>query len=239
MQYVAQGITDVPFHGADMEKKFEIVRYVDPRFDCNNPAYVDNRYVVVSGGPMISRYHTQADECTNDLIRWSNRRTLGSKFLYDSHWYIKYDVVVKINFTSPYNINNSEGGGQAVDVRATYKGLFNDAIAFKPFPLTQCTRSINLKLNDKEINSLTRETLAARMEYWDPKALYKGCSTCPCERPNVQSYYQAGTNALTNPFRDSRNCMMGEKSNAVLPYSQCIYHVIDNGYNADGAVVPL
>ena len=73
MQYVAQGITDVPFHGADMEKKFEIVKYVDPRFDCNNSAYIDNRYVVVSGGPQISRYETECDEYTNDIIRWGNR----------------------------------------------------------------------------------------------------------------------------------------------------------------------
>ena len=103
----------MPFHGADMEKKFEIVKYIDPRFDCNNPAYIDTRYVVVSGGPQISRYQTKCDEFSNDMYRWGNRRTLGSKFLYDSHWYIKYTVIVKINFRSPWNII----GGQPIMTR--------------------------------------------------------------------------------------------------------------------------
>ena len=232
MQYVAQGISDVPFHGADMEKKFEIVKYVDPRFDCNNAAYIDNRYVVVSGGPQISRYESECDEKTGDILRWGNRRTLGSKFLYDSHWYIKYKIQLRTYFQSRFNINQDE---QPTDTATkVYKDLFSEAIAFKPFPLTQCTRTIQLKLNDKEISCMPRETLAARMEYWDPKALHKGCNTCPCERPNVQSYYQSGTNVLTNPFRDLKNCAMGEKSNAILPYSQTILHCMSNGCKKAG-----
>ena len=226
MQYVAQGITDVPFHGADMEKKFEIVKYVDPRFDCNNAAYIDNRYVVVSGGPQISRYSMECDEYSNDIIRWGNKRTLGSKFLYDSHWYIYYTVDVKINFSMPWNINNDVNTW-----KDTLENLFKNAIGFKPFPLTQATRSIQLKLNDKEISCLPRETLAARMEYWDPNALYKGCSTCPCERPNVQSVYQFNENALTSPLRGGKNCMTGEKSNAILPYCQTEFHLMSNGVN--------
>lgn len=229
MQYVAQGITDVPFHGADMEKKFEIVKYIDPRFDCNNAAYIDNRYVVVSGGPQISRYESEADENTKDIIRWGNRRTLGSKFLYDSHWYVKYTVYVKINWTSHFNICTDDAKNDPSVL--VYKDLFSNNIAFKPFPLTQCTRTIQLKLNDKEISCMPRETLAARMEYWDPKALYKGCNTCPCERPNVQSYFQAGSNVLTNPFRNIQNCAMGEKSNAILPYSQTVFHIMSNANN--------
>lgn len=229
MQYVAQGITDVPFHGADMEKKFEIVKYIDPRFDCNNSAYIDNRYVVVSGGPQISRYENECDEKNDDLIRWGNRRTLGSKFLYDTHWYIEYTVVVKINFIAPYNlINNSSVISQNI------KGLFDGAITFKPFPLTQATRSIQLKLNDKEISCLPRETLAARMEYWDQKTLYKGCSTCPCERPNLQSYFQSQVNSATSPFRDLRQCEAGERSNAVNPYCTVHYHAITNDVECYG-----
>ena len=73
------------------------------------------------------------------------------------------------------------------------------------------------------------------MEYWDPKALYKGCSTCPCERPNVQSYYQSGTNILTNPFRSVQQCSMGEKSNAILPYSQVIMLLCPNHAKMSGA----
>ena len=179
MNQVVSRITDVPFHGADMEKKFEIVKYIDPRFDCNNPAYIDTRYVVVSGGPQISRYQTKCDEFSNDMYRWGNRRTLGSKFLYDSHWYIKYTVIVKINFQSPWNV--TWGDGCATNL----KDMLTNAIAFRPFPLTQATRSIQLKLNDKEISVLPRETLAAHMEYWDPEALHNGCTTCPCECHNT------------------------------------------------------
>ena len=230
MQYVAQGITDVPFHGADMEKKFEIVKYVDPRFDCNNAAYIDNRYVVVSGGPQISRYDMECDEYTTDIIRWGNKRTLGSKFLYDSHWYIYYTVDVKIDFRMPWNINTNSDWSTILD------NMLKNNIGFKPFPLTQATRSIQLKLNDKEISCLPRETLAARMEYWDPKALYKGCSTCPCERPNVQSIMQFNENALTSPLRGAKNCAMGEKSNAILPYSSCVLHYIENGVANNGVV---
>lgn len=231
MQYVAQGITDVPFHGADMEKKFEIVKYVDPRFDCNNAAYIDNRYVVVSGGPQISRYDMECDEYTDDIIRWGNKRTLGSKFLYDSHWYIYYTVDIKINFRMPWNINTD-----AVGWSTWLKTLMKNAIGFKPFPLTQATRSIQLKLNDKEISCLPRETLAARMEYWDPKALYKGCSTCPCERPNAQSITQFSDLVVTSPLRGLKACQIGEKSNAILPYSQCAYHLIQNGVTSAGVV---
>lgn len=231
MQYVAQGITDVPFHGADMEKKFEIVKYVDPRFDCNNAAYIDNRYVVVSGGPQISRYDMECDEYSDDIIRWGNKRTLGSKFLYDSHWYIHYTVDVKINFRMPWNINTDDG-----DWEDYLEFMFKNAIGFKPFPLTQAARSIQLKLNDKEISCLPRESLAARMEYWDPKALYKGCSTCPCERPNVQSVMQFNEYTMSSPFRGASECLMGEKSNVVLPYSQCQFHIIQNGVELGGNV---
>ena len=231
MQYVAQGITDVPFHGADMEKKFEIVKYVDPRFDCNNAAYIDNRYVVVSGGPQISRYETECDEYTDDIIRWGNRRTLGSKFLYDSHWYIYYTVDVKIDFMMPWNVNTDNN-----DFKTNLEAMFKNAIGFKPFPLTQAARSIQLKLNDKEISCLPRETLAARMEYWDPKALYKGCSTCPSERANVQSIMQFNENVFTSPLRGLLSCAAGEKSNGILPYSQCTYHIISNGVNLAAGV---
>lgn len=231
MQYVAQGITDVPFHGADMEKKFEIVKYVDPRFDCNNSAYIDNRYVVVSGGPQISRYETECDEYTNDIIRWGNRRTLGSKFLYDSHWYINYTLEVKVDYTLPWNVNHDVADELW---RNILNSIMQRCITFKPFPLTQATRSIQLKLNDKEISCMPRETLAARMEYWDPKALYKGCSTCPCERPNVQSVYQFNDNTLTSPFREVKSCLVGEKSNSVLPYTQCDMHLCNNGVDWNG-----
>lgn len=33
MQYEAQGTSDVPFHGVNMEKKFEIVKYHDPHYE--------------------------------------------------------------------------------------------------------------------------------------------------------------------------------------------------------------
>ena len=222
MNQVVSRITDVPFHGADMEKKFEIVKYIDPRFDCNNAAYIDNRYVVVSGGPMISRYQTKCDEFSSDMYRWSNRRTLGSKFLYESHWYIKYTVTVKINLLSPWNIN------AGTDPAETMKSLLDGAIAFRPFPLAQTARSIQLKLNDKEISVLPRETLAARMEYWDPKALHAGCTTCPCERLNTQSIMQHSTCTFTDPFRTTQQCNRGEKSNAMIAESQVDYHIISN-----------
>ena len=219
MNQVVSRITDVPFHGADMEKKFEIVKYIDPRFDCSNPAYIDTRYVVVSGGPQISRYQTKCDEFSNDMYRWGNRRTLGSKFLYDSHWYIKYTVIVKINMCAPDFLQ--AGSPAAIKMQE----LLKDSIAFRPFPLTQCTRSIQLKLNDKEISVLPRETLAARMEYWDPATLHKGCTTCPCERLNVQTVMQHDKIILSDPFRASTGCMRGEKSNAMIAESQVDFHI--------------
>ena len=230
MNQVVSRITDVPFHGADMEKKFEIVKYIDPRFDCNNPAYIDTRYVVVSGGPMISRYQTKCDEFSNDMYRWGNRRTLGSKFLYESHWYIKYTAVVKINFRSAFNLDPASPDTQDM------KSFLKDAIAWRPFPLTQATRSIQLKLNDKEISVLPRETLAARMEYWDPEALHKGCTTCPCERLNAQSIMQHGQNPLTDPFRQCASCRRGEKSNAMIAESQVDFHIGMNDPGGGGAV---
>ena len=228
MNQVVSRITDVPFHGADMEKKFEIVKYIDPRFDCNNPAYIDTRYVVVSGGPQISRYQTKCDEFSNDMYRWGNRRTLGSKFLYDSHWYIKYTVIVKINMCAPDFLQ--AGSPAALKMLEFLK----DSIAFRPFPLTQCTRSIQLKLNDKEISVLPRETLAARMEYWDPATLHKGCTTCPCERLNVQTVMQHDKIILSDPFRASTGCMRGEKSNAMIAESQVDFHI---GANNQAAAV--
>lgn len=215
MNNVYAGITDVPFHGENMEKKFEICKFVDPRFDCNNPAFVNNRYVVVSGGPQISRYETECDEFTDDIVRWGNRRTLGSKFLYDSHWYIEYTVVITFG-----NIDNNYD-----DVTVANRGiltynevsLFNDQdIAFKPFPLHQCTRSIQLKLNDKEINCLPRETLNARMEYWDQEKLHEGCTACPCERPNAQIPFFGQMREMDSPFRNLSMSPKGLTSNACI-----------------------
>jgi hypothetical protein len=222
MNNVYAGITDVPFHGENMEKKFEICKFVDPRFDCNNPAFVNNRYVVVSGGPQISRYETQCDERTEDIIRWGNRRTLGSKFLYDSHWYIEYTVVITFgNLTKPGGDHITAHAAAGNTDRSLENGnlssIFKDMhLAFKPFPLHQCTRSIQLKLNDKEINCLPRETLAARMEYWDQAKLHEGCSACPCERPNSQLPIFGRMRELDNPARSLKSSPKGLTSNACV-----------------------
>ena len=235
MNNVYAGITDVPFHGENMEKKFEICKFVDPRFDCNNPAFVNNRYVVVSGGPQISRYETECDEYTEDIIRLGNRRTLGSKFLYDSHWYIEYTVIVTFGeIRGIHGDGYTKADGDNHKDRAHNMGkeaaLFRDMeFAFKPFPLHQCTRSIQLKLNDKEINCLPRETLAARMEYWDQAKLHEGCTACPCERPNAQLPIFGRMRELDNPARSLKASPKGLTSNAcvVESFSKCQYVYAD------------
>lgn len=109
-----------------------------------------------------------------------------------------------------------------------FQVLLDGNIFFEPFSLTQWTRTIVLKFIDKEISYLPRETLAARMEYWDPKVLYNGCNTCPCERLNTQSFVQPGHDMLTNPFRSLENCFMSENPDATLPDSQFVYHAVLN-----------
>ena len=231
MNNVYAGITDVPFHGENMEKKFEICKFVDPRFDCNNPAFVNNRYVVVSGGPQISRYETECDEFTDDIIRWGNRRTLGSKFLYDSHWYIEYTVIVTFG-----EISNRDNG---FDHRSDTNGpgfqhgedsrTFRDQdLYFKPFPLHQATRSIQLKLNDKEINCLPRETLNARMEYWDQAKLHEGCTACPCERNNAQLPIFGRMRENDSPARSLKTSPKGLTSNACVVESMVKTQLISN-----------
>ena len=143
--------SDPPFKITnDIASKFEIYRFLDPRFNPNNPSTLKNKYIAVSGGPAMTRYVCTAAEYSDKHIRWNNIVPLGPEFLYDMHMLIHYRVRLRID-----NLWSTRSVKQGTDAGKTYWGqdeyhipvgercnVFNNiTLALRPFPLHQCMRS--------------------------------------------------------------------------------------------------
>ena len=190
--------SDPPFRmTSDVASKFEIYRFLDPRFNPNNPTNLKNKYIAVSGGPAMTRYVCTAAEYSDKHIRWNNIVPLGPEFLYDMHMLIHYRVRVRIDnlySTRALTIGSGTQGSKNPWPTDEYHiaentsiNIFNgNTLALRPFPLHQCTRSNLLRMNDKEIQGLPMESLNARIEYWPPDLVRLSSWSCPHMRPNAQ-----------------------------------------------------
>ena len=231
--------SDPPFRmTSDVASKFEIYRFLDPRFNPNNPTNLKNKYIAVSGGPAMTRYVCTAAEYSDKHIRWNNIVPLGPEFLYDMHMLIHYRVrvrIIKLKSMSALEFGDGGAGGDkpwATTVLQTPKGtkvnVFNgNTFALRPFPLHQCTRSNLLRMNDKEIQGLPMESLNARIEYWPPDLVRLSSWSCPHMRPNAQDPMSCRKRSVDNPYAPLSYNVKGDFSNGVVPNCRTRYYTFD------------
>ena len=151
----------------DVASKFQIYRFLDPRFNPNNPDNIQDKYIAVSGGPAMTRYVCTAAEYSDKHIRWNNIVPLGPEFLYDMHMLVHYKIHLKITGLKNYNVmKKGDGTGYGsisgigwspleyhIPTGSNVHPFQGNTFSLRAYPLHQCTRSIVLRLNDRDPGS--------------------------------------------------------------------------------------
>lgn len=185
---VARLTADNPLVGNEITTRFNIVKLLDPRFDPNNTNAVQNQFIAASSGPAMTRYEYTAAEYANDHIRWNNIVPMGPDFLYDMNLSVEYEIKILVGNLPVGKSFKVDKAGKILGIPTGHShNIFeNGVFSFRPYPLHQASRSIVLRLNDKELQTLPRENLNARMEYWNPRKMAQDGSRCPHMRVNAQ-----------------------------------------------------
>ena len=184
----------------DVASRFQVYRFLDPRFNPHNPSNIQDKYIAVSGGPAMTRYVCTAAEYSDKHIRWNNIVPLGPEFLYDMHMLVHYKIHLKVTNIRSYGAEvagdglgaaSPQGKGWPNNERhippySKFHPFKGNTLSLRAFPLHQCTRSNLLRMNDKEIQGLPMESLNARIEYWPPDLVRLSSWSCPHMRPNAQ-----------------------------------------------------
>ena len=61
--------SDPPFRmTSDVASRFQVYRFLDPRFNPHNPSNIQDKYIAVSGGPAMTYYVCTASEYSDKHI---------------------------------------------------------------------------------------------------------------------------------------------------------------------------
>ena len=113
-----------------------------------------------------------------------------------------------------------------------------NSFSLRAYPPHQCTRSIVLRLNDKEIQGLPMESLNPRMEYWPPDMVRLSSWSCPHMRANAQDPIGARKRSTDSPYAPMGYNINGDFSNCVVPNSKTRYYTFDYWHGQDINYVP-
>ena len=113
-----------------------------------------------------------------------------------------------------------------------------NSFSLRAYPLHQCTRSIVLRLNDKEIQGLPMESINPRMEYWPPDMVRLSSWSCPHMRANAQDPIGSKKRSTDNPYAPMGYNINGDFSNSVVPNSKTRYYTFDYWHGQDRNYVP-
>lgn len=183
---------------------FRLRKCVDPRVDTEDLNSIDNEYVGYVGAQYWNRYSIPATSYGNDEIKFTNIQSPGPNVLWDKKWWIEYLIEVKI--TGIPGTNNT-----------IYPFLGSDpCLMFRPYPLHQTTNTIQIRINNRDIQSYPQETLNARMEYWPQDKLKLSCGCCPHRKFNGQTFADCQIRKGNAPLGDMNEFTDQDYPNSTL-----------------------
>lgn len=176
---------------------FKLMKMTDPRVDTDSIADYDKNVIAYVGARNWNKFKYDKEYTNPSQLKFSNIKNPGPTYLVDMKWWIDYQVEVTFrNFPYPHEsgADNTPCGGRF--------GALPNWIAFRPYPLHQCTDNIHLRLNNRDITTYPMQMLNARLEYWKQEKLKDSCGFCPHRKPNVQTTYEyvGGRNMGRSPW---------------------------------------
>ena len=199
------------------EFPFRLLKSTDPRVDIDAIADYDKNVIAYIGARNWNQMKIPKDYTNPSQLKFSNIKTPGSTYLIDMKWWLDYKV--KVTFTNfPYICNAKSGNGGNGNLHEDgFLGLDN-LLCLRPFPLTQCTDNIHLKINNRDLICYPTQTLNQRMEYWKQDVLKESAPFCPHRKPNVQTTYEfvEGANGARSPFVNIGSTYDGDFGNECL-----------------------
>lgn len=169
---------------------FRLRKCVDPRVDIDDLNSIDNEYIGYVGAQYWNRYSIPATVYSQSEVKFTNIQSPGPNVLWDKKWWIEYLIDVKID-----NVPGTE--------KELSPFISSDpAIMFRPYPLHQTTNTIQLRINNRDIQSYPMESLNTRMEYWPQDKLKLSCGCCPHRKFNGQTLADCNIRKGNAPFAD-------------------------------------
>lgn len=183
---------------------FRLKKCVDPRVDTEDLNSIDNEYVGYVGAQNWNRYSIPATVYTQSELKFTNIQSPGPNVLWDKKWWIEYLIKVTISnipgtLKSPKPFISEE-----------------PAIFFRPYPLHQTTNSIQVRINNRDIQSYPMENLNARMEYWPQDKLKLSCGCCPHRKYNGQTFADSYIRKGNAPYGDMNEFTDQDYPNSTL-----------------------
>lgn len=183
---------------------FRLRKCVDPRVDTDDLNSIDNEYIGYVGAQNWNRYSIPATSVSTSELKFTNIQSPGPNVLWDKKWWIEYLIQIKIsNIPGSNNMTNPFLGS-------------DPALMFRPYPLHQTTNTIQVRINNRDIQSFPRETLNARMEYWPQDKLKLSCGCCPHRKYNGQTMADCDIRAGNAPFGDMKEFTDQDYPNSTL-----------------------
>lgn len=183
---------------------FKLKKCVDPRVDTEELNQIDNEYIGYVGAQNWNRYSIPANVYNPNEVKFTNIQSPGPNVLWDKKWWIEYliDIIIK---DIPGTNNNA------------YNFMGSDpAIFFRPYPLHQTTHSIQIRLNNRDIESFPMESLNQRMEYWPQDKLKLSCGCCPHRKYNGQTFADCSIRSGNAPYGDMKEFTDQDYPNSTL-----------------------
>lgn len=171
---------------------FKLKKCVDPRVDTEELNSIDNEYIGYVGAQNWNRYSIPATVWNNSEVKFTNIQSPGPNVLWDKKWWIEYCINLDIK-NIPATGNSGTG----------FIGS-DPAIFFRPYPIHQTTNTIQIRINNRDIQSYPMDTLNARMEYWPQDKLKLSCGCCPHRKYNGQTFADCSIRAGNSPYGDMK-----------------------------------
>lgn len=212
--------------------QFKLRKCVDPRIDVDDLANMDREYIGYVGAQHWDPKSIVAETYNDNDIKFTHIPKYANGTMWDMNWMVEYRVKVSIKDIPIIQ-------GDKYPFTST-----KPEFTFRPYPLSQCTSTISLKLNGREIQSYPMDYLNPRMEYWPQDKLKLSLGCCPHRKFNGQTMADCRIRGGNSPMTSMEEFTDSDYPNSTLTtihevkYDYDKYKVIDDYSNFDLAHAP-